>query len=130
MHSSCFNCIHLQRLILCIICVVGQKTAEIINILVSAECSYSLEKGQDDTSLASCWGGTGLAFSFVVTAFPFLSSPSTPLYYCISGHFWFCMLGCRERESVQYQLPTPKDLSALYAYKLQHTLTTAIVKCS
>lgn len=36
--SSCLKGIHLQRLILCVICVVGQKTAEILNILRSAEC--------------------------------------------------------------------------------------------
>lgn len=52
-HSSCLNFIHLQRLILCLICVVRHKTTEILNILKGlSDCS--LEEGQDDTSLVSC----------------------------------------------------------------------------
>lgn len=35
--SSFLSCIHLQRLILCLICVVRRTTTEILNIVRSAE---------------------------------------------------------------------------------------------
>lgn len=83
-HSSCLNCIHLQRLIRCQICVVRHKTREILNIVKSAERLLLEEEAR--RYLVSIL----LKRAFFLSVF---------LYFCVFGH-WFCMLGCKRAGSV------------------------------